>query len=61
LQTGDSVCHGEVITTGTAGAFEVEFNDDSVMTLGRSNQAIIDSNVFNPLMMEQNGDDLVFI
>jgi hypothetical protein len=61
LQAGDGVCHGEVITTGTAGAIEVEFNDDSVMTLGRSTQAIIDNNVFDPLMMEQNGDDLVLI
>lgn len=45
LQTGDGVCHGEVITTSTAGAIEVKFDDDSIMTLGRSSQAIIDNDV----------------
>jgi len=61
LQTGDGVRHGEVITTGTAGAIEVEFNDDSVMTLGRSTQAIIDNNVFDPVMMDHNCEELVAI
>jgi hypothetical protein len=61
LQKGDGICHGEVITTSTAGAIEVKFNDDSVMTLGRSTQAIIDNNVFDPLMMKQNCDELALI
>jgi hypothetical protein len=34
LQAGDGICHGEVITTGTTGAIEVKFYDDSIMTLG---------------------------
>jgi len=45
LQMGDGICHGEVITTSTAGAIEVKFDDDSIMTLGRSSQAIIDHDV----------------
>jgi hypothetical protein len=61
LQMGDGICNGEVITTGTTGAIEVKFHDDSVMTLGRSTQAIIDNNVFGPLIMEQNCEKLVLI
>jgi hypothetical protein len=61
LQAGDGICHGEIITTGTAGAVEVKFRDDSVMTLGRSSQAIIDNDVFDPVMIEQNDDGLVLM
>jgi hypothetical protein len=61
LQTGDGICHGEVITTGTTGAIEVKFNDDSVMTLGRSTQAIIDNDVFDPVIIEQNDEGLVLM
>jgi hypothetical protein len=61
LQMGDGICHGEVITTSTAGAVEVKFNDDSVMILGRSTQAIIDNNVFDPVMMDHNCEELVAI
>jgi len=48
LQAGDRVYQDEVITTGAAGAVEVEFADDSVMTLGRSSQAILDVDAFDP-------------
>jgi len=61
LKTGGGVCYGEVITTSTAGAIEVKFDDDSIMTLGRSTQAIIDNEVFDPLLMEQNCEELVLV
>jgi len=48
LQAGDRVYQDEVISTGAAGAVEVEFADGSVMTLGRSSQAILDLDVYNP-------------
>ncbi|MBL4637807.1 MAG: retention module-containing protein, partial [Proteobacteria bacterium] len=48
LQAGDRVYQDEVISTGAAGAIEIEFADGSAMTLGRSSQAILDIDVFNP-------------
>jgi surface adhesion protein len=48
LQVGDRVFQDEVITTGAAGAIELEFTDGSVMTLGRSSQAVLDTEIFNP-------------
>jgi T1SS-143 domain-containing protein len=48
LQAGDRVFQDEVITTGAAGAVEIEFSDGSVMTLGRSSQAVLDLDTFNP-------------
>ena len=49
LQAGDRVFQDEIITTGAAGAVEVEFTDGSVMTLGRSSQTVLDTETFNPL------------
>ena len=49
LQAGDRVYQDEIITTGAAGAVEVEFTDGSVMTLGRSSQIVLDTETFNPL------------
>jgi len=48
LQAGDRVYANEVISTGPAGAIEIEFADGSVMDLGRDSQAMLDSAVFNP-------------
>ncbi|AFI85214.1 retention module-containing protein [Methylophaga nitratireducenticrescens] len=46
LQVGDNVFPNEVITTGLAGAIEIEFPDGSVMDLGRNSQAVLDSDAF---------------
>src|SRR5690554_7811144 len=47
LQVGDKVYPNEIITTGFAGAIEVEFTDGSVMDLGRNSQAVLDSETFD--------------
>lgn len=46
LQVGDRVYPNEIITTGLAGAVEIEFPDGSVMDLGRNSQAVLDSETF---------------
>jgi VCBS repeat-containing protein len=48
LQVGDSVFVDELISTGTAGAIEIEFADGNVMDLGRDSQALLDNAIFNP-------------
>lgn len=48
LQAGDRIYADEVITTGAAGAIEIEFSDGSIMDLGRSSQALLDNDVFDP-------------
>ncbi|MDO7711271.1 MAG: retention module-containing protein, partial [Pseudomonadota bacterium] len=48
LQVGDSVYADELVSTGKAGAIELEFADGSVMDLGRDTQAMLDNAVFNP-------------
>ena len=48
LQVGDKVFASDIITTGAAGAIEIEFLDGSLMDLGRSSQAILDAEVFDP-------------
>uniref|UniRef100_UPI00261EC2ED retention module-containing protein n=1 Tax=uncultured Methylophaga sp. TaxID=285271 RepID=UPI00261EC2ED len=48
LQVGDMVYANELISTGQAGAVEIEFADGSIMDLGRSSQAMLDSAVFDP-------------
>ena len=61
LQAGDRVYANEVISTGSAGAIEIEFADGSVMDLGRDSQAMLDSAVFNPNateFAESEGDDV---
>ncbi|MED5509645.1 MAG: retention module-containing protein, partial [Pseudomonadota bacterium] len=61
LQAGDRVYANEVISTGPAGAIEIEFADGSVMDLGRDSQAMLDSAVFNPNateFAESEGDDV---
>lgn len=47
LQLGDKVYPNEIITTGLAGAIEIEFPDGSVMDLGRNSQAVLDSETFD--------------
>jgi len=47
LQVGDKVFPNEIITTGLAGAIEIEFPDGSVMDLGRNSQAVLDSETFD--------------
>ena len=46
LQVGDKVYPNEIITTGLAGAIEIEFPDGSVMDLGRNSQAVLDTETF---------------
>lgn len=46
LQAGDRVFQDEVITTGPAGAVEVELVDGSIMTLGRSSQTLLTDEIF---------------
>ncbi len=46
LQAGDRVYQDEVITTGPTGAVEVEFDDGSIMTLGRSSQTLLTEEIF---------------
>ena len=61
LQAGDRVYANEVISTGPAGAIEIEFAAGSVMDLGRDSQAMLDSAVFNPNateFAESEGDDV---
>ncbi|WP_273152670.1 retention module-containing protein, partial [Methylophaga thiooxydans] len=48
LQIGDRVYANELISTGQAGAVEIEFADGSVMDLGRNSQAMLDNGVFDP-------------
>lgn len=48
LQAGDAVFQDDLITTGAASAVEIEFNDGSVMDLGRNSQAMLDSDIFDP-------------
>lgn len=48
LNVGDKVYASDIITTGVAGAIEIEFADGSLMDLGRSSQAILDAEVFTP-------------
>ncbi len=48
LQVGDVVYANELITTADGSAVEIEFADGSVMDLGRSSQAFLDSEVFDP-------------
>ncbi len=48
LQVGDVVYANDLISTGAEGAVEIEFADGSVMDLGRSSQALLDTEVFDP-------------
>ncbi|SFK11508.1 retention module-containing protein [Methylophaga sulfidovorans] len=48
LQVGDVVYANDLISTGAEGAIEIEFADGSVMDLGRSSQALLDAEVFDP-------------
>ena len=56
LQVGDKVFASDIITTGAAGAIEIEFLDGSLMDLGRSSQAILDAEVFDPQQATQIAD-----
>ncbi|MCX4190708.1 retention module-containing protein, partial [Methylophaga sp. OBS3] len=48
LQVGDKVYQNDLITTSAAAAIEIEFLDGTTMDMGRSSQAILDLDVFNP-------------
>ncbi|MAX52934.1 MAG: hypothetical protein CMH22_13240 [Methylophaga sp.] len=52
LQVGDVVYANDLISTGAEGAIEIEFADGSVMDLGRSSQALLDSEVFDPVNID---------
>lgn len=65
LQVGDKVFQNDIITTGAAGAIEIEFEDGSVMDLGRNSQAVLDLDMFDPdapvaqtVVTEQTFDDI---
>ncbi len=47
LQLGDDVFHNELISTGLESALEIEFNDGSVMDMGRCMQTVLDAEVFD--------------
>jgi len=48
LQIGDKLFANEIVSTGAAGAVEIEFIDGSIMDLGRNSQAILDNEVIDP-------------
>lgn len=48
LQIGDKVYANELISTGPNSAFAIKFADDTVMTLGRNSQQVLDEAVYNP-------------
>lgn len=54
LQVGDKVYPNEIITTGIAGAIEIEFPDGGVMDLGRNSQAVLDIEAFEFDVAETN-------
>ncbi len=58
LQVGDRIFADDIIATGTAGAVEIEFSDGSVMDLGRSSQALLDNEVFNPQTVTASQTDV---
>lgn len=47
LQLGDDVFQNELISTGLESAIEIEFNDGSIMDMGRCMQTVLDAEVFN--------------
>lgn len=47
LQASDQVFSDELISTGPHGAIEIEFDNGTVMDLGRNSQAILDVHVFD--------------
>jgi Ca2+-binding RTX toxin-like protein len=47
LKVGDRVSQDELISTGVLGAIEIEFNDGSIMTLGRNSQVMLNDETFN--------------
>ena len=46
LQHGDKIYSGELLSTGSEGAIEIEFADGSVMDLGRNSQMVLDDAVY---------------
>lgn len=48
LHTGEPVFTGDIITTAANSAVEIEFSDGSLMDLGRSSQAMLDNEAFDP-------------
>ncbi|NOQ77173.1 MAG: retention module-containing protein, partial [Methylococcaceae bacterium] len=58
LQVGDKVYQDEIITTGVTGAVEIEFNDGSIMALGRSSQSILDLEILNSEATIQTQDNV---
>ena len=56
LQLGDDVFQNELISTSLKSAIEIEFNDGSVMDLGRCSQTILDGEVFDLAAFGMNLD-----
>jgi VCBS repeat-containing protein len=56
LQVGDRVFVDELISTGTAGAIEIEFADGNVMDLGRDSQALLDNAMYNTEAVAADSD-----
>ena len=48
LKIGDRVYADEVIATGLDGVIQIEFTDGSTMDMGRSSQAMLNSDMFDP-------------
>ena len=52
LQVGDQVFADELISTGAGSAVEITFEDGSVMDLGRNSQAVLDSEAYDPTVVQ---------
>lgn len=52
LEAGDAVYQNDVLVTGDPGGLVIEFRDGSRMDLGRSSEARLDEEVFDPTLAE---------
>ncbi len=48
LQTNDHVFQGQTITSGEDGFAEIVFKDDSIFSIGRNSEIILDTFIYNP-------------
>jgi len=58
LQAGDRVYQNEVISTGPAGAVEVEFSGGSIMALGRNSQTLLDAEIVDSQAISIPSDEV---
>ncbi len=53
LQVGNQVFSDDLISTGPHGAIEIQFENGSVMDMGRNSQTILDLHVFDLTAMTE--------